>query len=211
MANDKAMLTVLNSYLIQHKRLSIPGLGTIYVENVPARTDFINKRILPPTYHYRFDKYFDAPDKEFFAYLALQHQVADYEAIKWYNEWAYELRNRIRNEDAVAWEGVGVLKKDISGEIAFEAAGAIPDYLDDAPAERVIRQDARHKMLVGDRETTSTEMTEVLATESHVERTNWWIYALIIAAVLLGILFFYFYHNGFTTASLGNQQGVSLN
>ncbi len=36
---------------------------------------------------------------------------ADYEVIKWYNEWAYELRNRIREGEAVDWENVGVLKK----------------------------------------------------------------------------------------------------
>ncbi|WP_315816313.1 hypothetical protein [Paraflavitalea speifideaquila] len=59
------MTEALTSYLIQHKSISIPGLGTVYIERIPAQTDFINKQILPPSYHFRFDKYFDAPDKEF--------------------------------------------------------------------------------------------------------------------------------------------------
>ncbi len=116
------MNNVLVSYLLQHKSISIPGLGSMYIERIPAQTDFVNRRILPPDYHFRFDKYFDAPDKDFFTYLAKQQNIADYEAIKWYNEWAYELRSKIREGQIVEWAGIGTLKKDISGEIIFESA-----------------------------------------------------------------------------------------
>ena len=108
------MTEVLTSYLLQNKSLSIPGLGTIYIERIPAQTDFVNKRILPPGYHFRFDKYFDAPDKDFFTYLAQQKDMADYEAIKWYNEWAYELRSRLRNDNEEVWPGVCSFRKDPS-------------------------------------------------------------------------------------------------
>ena len=115
------MTETLVSYLLQHKSISIPGLGSMYIERIPAQTDFVNKRILPPDYHFRFDKYFDAPDKDFFTYLAQQHNIADYEAIKWYNEWAYELRNKIRDGQVIQWDGIGSLKKDASGEVIFES------------------------------------------------------------------------------------------
>src|SRR5690606_17787775 len=102
------MSDILNSYLVQHKSISIPGMGTIYVEDVPARSDFVNRQLLPPFSIYRFDKYFDAPDREFFAYLALHKQMADYEAIRWYNEFAYNLRAQIRNGGQAVWDGIGV-------------------------------------------------------------------------------------------------------
>ena len=76
------MNDILTSYLLQNKSISIPGLGSMYIERIPAQTDFVNKRILPPDYHFRFDKYFDAPDKDFFAYLAQQMNRGDYETIK---------------------------------------------------------------------------------------------------------------------------------
>ena len=79
------MFEELNSYLYQHKSISIPGLGTIYMESLPASIDSSSKNILPPLYYFRFDKYFDAPDKEFFSYLASEKNMADYEAIRWYN------------------------------------------------------------------------------------------------------------------------------
>src|ERR1700754_3274916 len=117
------MFAVLNAYLYQHRSISIPGLGTIYLETLPAAVDVAERTMLPPVYHFRFDKYFDAPEKEFFAYIATQQNILDYEAIKWYNEFSFHLRNRIKNEDAVIWEGVGTFKKDGTGNVLFEPMG----------------------------------------------------------------------------------------
>ncbi|MBC7850152.1 MAG: hypothetical protein H7Y31_10475 [Chitinophagaceae bacterium] len=200
----------LYNYLLQHKSLSIPGLGTIFIERVPAQSDFVNKQLLPPSYHYRFDKYFDAPDKDFFTYLALQRDMADYEAIRWYNEWAYELRNRIRTDNPIRLEGVGLLHKDHSGDIVFEAEKQVPAYLQPVAAVRVIRSQAKHTVLVGDRELTNDQAVDVIHEEPLRERSRWWIFAIIIVAIALIILFFHFYTNGFSISSLGNQNKTSI-
>jgi hypothetical protein len=205
------MVEVLNSYLVQHKSLSIPGLGTIYVERKPAQSDFVNKQIIGPSYHYRFDRYFDAPDKDFFAYLAAQKEIADYEAIRWYNEWAYDLRNKLRTEHEVKWDNIGTLKTDITGEIVFEAQQHLVTYLDPVKAERVIRTNAQHTMLVGDKEVTNTAMTNYLNEETvYVEKESWWIYALILATVAAIVIFFHFFQNGVHSGSLHNQQKIRL-
>ena len=204
------MVAALTSYLQQYKSLSIPGLGTIYIERTPAQTDFTNKQILPPGFHYRFDRYTDAPDKDFFSFLAIKKNIADYEAIQWYNDWASQLRNRIKTEESVTWEGIGVLKKDLSGDIIFEAASPINSFLDPVPAHRVIRTNSAHTMLVGDKETTNVAMSDYLheADATHREKGSWWIYALIIAAMVLIIIFFHFYKNGFNSSATGNQQNI---
>ena len=203
------MNDILTSYLLQHKSISIPGLGSMYIERIPAQTDFVNKRILPPDYHYRFDKFFDAPDKDFFAYLAQQMNRADYEAIKWYNEWAYDLRNRIREGEEVQWKNVGVLKKDSTGDIVFEPVRAIETMQEPAPANRVIHSHAQHTMIVGDREVIrefSTDAPEYEEAGTYVEKESWWLYALIIAAIALRVIFFHFYNNG--SSATGNQQKI---
>ncbi len=205
------MVTALNSYLVQHKSLSIPGLGTIYVERKPAQTDFVNRQIIPASYHYRFDRYFDAPDKDFFTYLAAQKEIADYEAIRWYNEWAYELRNKIRTQQEVKWDNVGTLRTDVSGEIVFEAQPNLVGFLDPVPAERVIRSDAQHTMLVGDKELTNKAMTDYLNEETvYVEKESWWIYALILATVAVVVIFFHFFQRGIRSGSMNNQQTISV-
>ena len=205
------MVAALNSYLVQHKSLSIPGLGTIYVERIPAQSDFVNKQIIPPSYHYRFDRYFDAPDKDFFTYLASQREIADYEAIRWYNEWALDLRNKIRTQQEVHWESVGILKTDVSGEVVFEPQQNLISYLHPVPAERVIRSNAQHTMIVGDKEVTNTVMTDYLSEETvYVEKESWWIYALILATVAVIVLFFHFMRTGVHFDSIHNQQTIGV-
>ena len=152
------MFEILNSYLFQHKSISIPGLGTIVMERSPANTDSSSKNFLPPLYHFRFDKYFDAPDKDFFSYLAAEKNIPDYEAIKWYNEFSYELRNKIRVEEKVKWDDVGILKKDFAGNIVFESTGGKLPFLAEVPAAMVARKDGQHYLRVGDTEKTNSEM-----------------------------------------------------
>jgi hypothetical protein len=197
------MFQVLNAYLFQHRSISIPGLGTIYLETLPATVDVAERTMLPPAYRFRFDKYFDAPDATFFSYLAVQKKILDYEAIKWYNEFSFELRNRIRSEDAVSWDGVGSLRKDGAGNVLFEPAASPVLFFQPTPAMRVTRQDAQHTMLVGDRERTSGEMNEWLLDDAaRRKRVSWWVIALVLGGICLAILGWYFYTHGLST---GNQ------
>ncbi|HUR10819.1 MAG TPA: hypothetical protein VM012_05595 [Flavitalea sp.] len=206
------MIDVLNSYLVQYNKISIPGLGTIQLERIPAQSDFINKQILPPAYKYRFDKYFDVPDKEFFTYLAVQKQIPDYEAINVYNEWAQHLRNTITPTRQVVWNHVGTLRRDLNGEVIFESAGPVDANYEPVNAIRVIHSNAEHTMIVGDREISTREMSELLGEEApvEVEKESWWLYALIIIALSLIVIFFHFYKNGLTPGSFGNQQKIHL-
>lgn len=198
------MFQVLNAYLFQHKSISIPGLGTIHLESLPASADVADRTILPPVYQFRFDKYADTPEREFFSYLANQRNVLDYEAIKWYNEFAQDLRSRIRTEEKVEWEGVGALKKDEAGNIVFESAQLDGLFMAPAPALRVNRQNAQHTLLVGDQERTNIEMNEWLqdADAAAAKKRSWWIIALVLALAALAVLGWHFYSNGW---AIGNQ------
>ena len=200
------MIATLNSYLIQHKSICIPGLGTIYLEKIPAINDFSNRQMLPPSYKFRFDKYFDAPDKEFFSFLASSENMAEYEAIKLYNEFAYDLRDRIRKEEKFDWPQVGILMRDATGEIQFKSEMIQPGFVRPVAARRVIRQDARHAILVGDQQLTTDHMTELLNVEQvHVEKESWWMYALIIFCVAVVILFVYLYQHGWDFGSISGN------
>ena len=51
------MFDVLNSSLYQHSSISIPGLGTIYLENLPASIDSATHQMLPPIFYFLFYKF----------------------------------------------------------------------------------------------------------------------------------------------------------
>ncbi len=201
------MVQLITPYLLQNKSISIPGLGTIYVERIPAQSDFVNRQLLPPSYHYRFDKYFDAPGKDFFTYLAAKKNIEDYEAIKLYNEWALQVRNRISADQPAVLEGVGSLTRDSSGDIIFEPAGRAHTLAVPVPAERIIRTNSRHMMIVGDKEVTNVEMNDYLQVEVRRKKNKWWVYALIAAVLAIAAIIYHFYSSD-SRAPFGNQQSV---
>jgi hypothetical protein len=201
------MERLIRTYLLQRSSVSIPGLGTIYVERSPARSDFINRQVLPPSYHFRFDKYFDAPGKDFFTFIAARKNIEDYEAIKLYNEWAHSLRNHLSTDQSSTLEGIGVLRRNESGDVIFEPENPTNLLSVPVPAERIVRSNAKHTMLVGDREISNVEMTDYLQEEVHREKTSWWIYALIISALALTAILFHFFRRA-NVSPFGNHQTI---
>ncbi len=104
-----------------------------------------------------------------FTFLAARQNVEDYEAIKMYNEWALDVRNNIGNDPTVL-EGIGALRRDGSGDVIFEPVPTPGTYNEAVPAERIIRVNARHSMIVGDKETNTVEMNDYLHEETHKEK-----------------------------------------
>lgn len=204
------MIRLLHNYLILNKTLSFPGMGTLYIERTPALSDFINKQIIPPSYHYRFDRYFDTPDKDFFFYLAAKKEMAEFEAIKFYTEWVGDIRDKIKSGNEVELQEIGKFSESGTGDIEFEPFFVIPSGYNEVKAERLLRVDASHSMLVGEKETTSTEMSRVLEENKFIEKESWWIYAIIIATIAIVAIFFKFYKDGAGLEASGNQQKIEI-
>lgn len=205
------MFDILNSYLFQYKSISIPGLGTLYLESLPATVDTTNQNMLPSMHYFRFDKYFDSPDRQFFSYIAHEQNMAEYEALRSYNEFSYDLRERINQLGRATWEGLGDFVKDLDGNIGFESTLSNPPFMQPVPARKVIHPDAKHVLLVGDTERTNFEMNEWLQHEQESPvRKRWWLFALIAAAVAILALIFHFSYNGWKIESAGNQQKIEV-
>jgi hypothetical protein len=128
--------------------------------------------------------------KIFLLFLRPGKNIEDYEAIKLYNEWALTLRNNISTEQSSTLEGIGVLKRDMTGEVVFEPENPSDMLSIPVPAQRIVRTNAKHTMLVGDKEVSNVEMKDFLHDEIHREKTSWWIYALIIGAIALPLFCF---------------------
>lgn len=204
------MFSILNKYLFLNKRIPVPGLGTICMENIPAVIDTSTRTILPPSYQFRFDKFSDVPEKELFSYLSAEQHISDYEALRQYNDFAFSLRDRLNYFREAPWEGLGILRKDDNGEVHFESSILSPDFFQPVPAEKVIRTNAKHMLLVGDRERSSGEMSEWFAEEPVHGNRLWWLVALIVGIVATMVIMFHFSSHGWNVGSTGNQNQIQV-
>lgn len=208
------MFHILHQYLIQHKSLSLPGLGTIELQNIPAISNISDHVIEPPMQKVIFDDLHDAPDKNLFQYVSARLQVEEWEAIKRVNDFSYELKNRLKQEGEMVWKRVGVLRAEPGGNITLDAKTITYDFMEPAPAKRIIRTNANHTILRGDVEISGSfsrvehvqEDAVFPVNEAHAQKQKWWIWACILGGIALVSLFFHFYKTGFDLNSLHNTQ-----
>jgi len=195
----------LHQYLVLHKQLNVPGIGTFIVERTPAGVDIASKIVNPPSYSIALHHSNATPSQKIFSWLSDILNIPERDASSRFNDFAFEIRNKIMAGEKLEWDGVGTLSKGMAGEIRFEAALKGLTFGPPVPANKVIRENAELTVRVGEEEKTSTEMLERLnGTEE--KKSYWWAAALIIGLLAFVFIAWYFSSNGFNTSSTGNLQ-----
>ncbi len=199
------MYDKLYQYLIQHKELPVPGIGTFLLERRPAEIDFPNRKINPPAYAATLLPASHVPEKNFFYWLAQSLGVSDREAIFRFNDFAFDMKKQISDGTVINWNGVGTLNKGLAGDVKFTASLPAVALLAPVTADKVIREKAEHMVRVGEDEKTSAEMTEIL-NQQEEKKSYWWAYAL--AAALLATMFigWHFSEHGIDVSATANSQ-----
>lgn len=203
------MLEIPHQYLIQNKSLSLPGLGTLQLQRVPAISNFSDHVILPPTYKVVFDDMQDAPGKSLFQYIASAMKIEEWEAIKKINDFSFELKNQLKEKQSFDWNNIGKLSYDESGNIILDSPTITYDFMQPVPAIRVIRPDSSHLILRGDTEVSGSFLPANLPEEIASARKNifrkWWFWAAVLAFISIVVLAVHFYNNGLSLNSLHNM------
>lgn len=202
------MEDIITSFITQSKECKLPGIGKFRQVITPAEPDIANKQILPPVTEFLFTGREEKISNELINYIAVKKNVPISEAQALIKEWCSNVSFKLKNGEELLLPSLGSLKKVASGNIFFHRQKDISFFVP-VPAERVIHKDSVHAVLVGDRETNSTVMNQLLNEEEEVRTNNMWkIVALILFTICLLLLFFYFYQHPFSLSSLGNQQKV---
>ena len=198
------MYKELYQYLLQHKELPVPGIGTFLLERKPAVIDFPNKKINPPVYTIALQATTNSTAQNFFTWLGSILHISNHDAVIRFNDFAFNLKKQVADGDIIIWDGVGTISKGLAGDVKF-ISGA--ELLLEKPvtAEKVIRENAGHMVRVGEEEKTSAEMTEMLS-KPEEKKSYWWAYALAVA--LLAVMFtgWHFSEHGLDIASTTNAQ-----
>ena len=195
----------LYQYLVLHKQLNIPGIGTFQVERKPADIDFVGRKVNPPAYTIALHHGNTTPSKKVFNWLSDVFNITERDALSRFNDFAFELRDKVMAGDKLQWDGVGTLSKGLAGEIRFDASLKGMTIGEPVPANKVIRENAEHTVRVGEDQKTSTEMIEWLSPAEET-KSYWWAAALIIGLLAFVFIAWYFSTRGLDTTSTGNQQ-----
>lgn len=192
------MQSIIASFLIQHKTCSLPGIGNLRLQQGMAKPDFPNKQIQAPVPQYSFSAGEEVEDG-LVKYISLKKQVSNGQAVSMLHDFCAGLHQN----NTLKIDGAGSFTLNEDQTVSFQPE-EIPAVLSQpVHAERVMHPDAEHTMLVGDKETTNTEMNEYYK-EMPVQRSRWWIWAIVIAVASVAALAIHFSQHGFSLQSTGN-------
>lgn len=181
---------LIASYLFQNKTCPLPGLGTISIQTSCAEADFTIQQIAAPQPVIQFNEKETSAD-DLLNYLARKTNSNNYEVTEALDHFCDDLKNQISIHAKANLDMVGNLVMNDTGHIIFEQS-ALPEYfLQPVFAERVIHPKTEHTILVGDKETTNTVMTELLSGKPG-EKDLWWVWAIVIGVIGLLLVLVYF-------------------
>ena len=202
------MFQTLYLFLIRNKQLCLPEIGVISLQLQPAKTKFIDRSVLPPGYSFRFSIMDQASTNKLTNWIAHELNISETEAIARFNDFVYEIKKQLQEGKEVVWNGVGKFSKGLMNEIEFESEKKALAFYQPVLAEKVIRDHARHIVMVGEREKTASDISEIMAeTEgTAVSRTNWWVWPVALLVFSLIFLGWYFSEHGIKPSSSANTE-----
>jgi len=167
---------------------------------LPSQLDVANKLISSPDYITRYKKEEEVSQHQlhFFAEESPGKEDLQNELIAF----GEKLKQRVLHSP-FHWNGFGILHCT-SEEIEFEPDRIRTEAMQPVSAQKVLRENARYNMLVGDQEMSSHQV--VVASNQVAHKRSW---VLIAGWILLGLtviaILIYLYMKNFQTASTGLQ------
>jgi hypothetical protein len=200
----------LYEFLLLNKKLSLPGIGTISLCQTPAQHDIPNKQFIAPSSFFTIDPGNDKPSKKLFDWLSSSLNITEWEAIKYVNDFSFDLKKKLAEYGEASWEKVGVIRRNDKGDLGLDPQNISLQSESAVTAEKVIRVKAEHTVLVGEKEKTSVEMEEYFA-GSPAKKNYIWLIAVILTVLAVMFIGWYFSEKGFSTSSAGNQSVIKSN
>ena len=204
------MQDTLYEFLVLHKKLSLPGVGTICLRQNSSQLDFTNRQFDPPSFYFIIESKEDKPSKKLFEWLFSSYGISEWDAVKYINDFSFSIRNKISEAGEMTWENVGVFKRDETGNLKLASPSLALPTLQPVHGEKVIREKFEHTVLVGEQEKSSVEMEEYFAEEA--PRKNYgWIIAVVVTVLAVMFIGWYFSEKGFKPSSAGNTSVIKSN
>jgi hypothetical protein len=176
------MLDVLYKYLVLSDQAGLPGIGTFVVNRTPAY--FKGSTLQPPGAAISFKPGSALTDKNFYHFAAGEKGISEVDAVRKFQDFAYELKKSIQSASFVELTGIGILKRNATGEIAFEPG----------PASDFLAVLAPGAVQLPKQEVVDAEHNETMISEEEMplEKDRWWIWATVLALLALAAIGYFY-------------------
>lgn len=185
------MYNELLKFFALHHQLALPGIGSFTVETKAAVIDFTSRQINASKTVIVFNNEAVQPAKAFYDFLSAELNANHEKAVAVFADFTGKLKAELNSDKPVYFKGIGSLIKKAPGEFLFEAAPK-PEWFPELAAEKVIRKNTIHTIMVGEEEKTSDEMQAVLAQTATGKKDKWWIAAAVLGAVGIAAIVVYY-------------------
>lgn len=181
------MYPVIYKYLLQHKKVSIPGIGSFVMKHKSANLNADENLLNAPVTAIVYKAETALADKSFYNFVSNELQIEEIEAIKNFHEYTYQLKQDATKAEAIVLPGIGKLTKQADGSYEFLQETVLQEYYAAVTFTEVKKENTTDTSNLN----TLTLKNEKLANldssstvEEEAEKEDyWWIYAAILGLI----------------------------
>lgn len=183
------MLHSLYKYLLLNEAVSIPGVGNFYIKK--AAGQFNGTVFNPPVQKIIFEPGTALTDKNFYQFIAHEKEFSEVDAVRKFQDFAYQLRKEIQSHSFVELTGIGILKRNGNGEVVFESNASTENYFSNIHPQ-IVQQPSIENTIYEEDETLIISEGEA----ENIAKDRWWIWATVLTVLAIAaIALFYFQEN----------------
>jgi hypothetical protein len=201
------MEDLIELYLFKNKRCPLPALGVLEINDANAVAQYREGKIEAPLPSI---KLLDAtmPVDDFIKFIASNKNISIEEANNLLTGYCRKLQNMdAYGETKLPHAGKFYVNAD--GNLVFKTIDLPRIFSPDLVAERIIHPSVAHTMVVGDKETTTTEMAAYYSETDAPAKDRWWIWALAVIVIAGALVLLHLNDNG-TANPAGNSSPIEI-
>lgn len=176
-------------YLMQFHHLPVGELGQIMINKKSAFLKVLDKKIDPPVYEVEFIS--NAADtNQFISWLADRLSVSIEDAEAALKKYIHYLKQILHKEGQLEWKHMGVWIINESAQIVFKVGDLAVPVNATLSAEKLIRENVAHEVLIGDRTYSGEQLAELLGKNKKKSlQNNISVAAAFIGAAIIIVIF----------------------
>lgn len=180
------MYPVIYKYLLQHKKVSIPGIGSFVMKHKPANVNTNENLLNAPETAIVYQAETALADKSFYNFVSNELHIEEIEAIKNFHEYTYQLKQDATKAEAIVLPGIGKLTKQADGSYDFLQETVLQEYYAAVPFTEISKEKLTGEASLNTLTLKNENFDDIdlSQTEEETEKEDyWWIYAAILGLI----------------------------